>query len=433
MILDKSHVSVAKIMAQTKRSSNRKRYWGWIVGIILLLFPAAVIALWIPDGKSNPISFQTQPVGSGRLVVTVTATGNLAATNEVEIGSELSGIITRMTADCNDTVHRGQPLTYLDDAAYKAAVRKSRAEVKSAEAGHQEALATQKANEKQLQRYRHTHDLTNGKLPALDVLEQAEADLERSAAAVAAAAAAIDIARANLDSAETNLKKTVIYAPISGIVLSRDVEPGQTVAASLQAPVLYTLAEDLRHMELQVDVDEADVGSVREGQAAIFTVDAYPEHTFKAQITQVRYGADATDGVVTYKTVLSVDNPDLLLRPGMTATANIIVLETKDSLLVPNAALRFSPSKPAAGRRRSGSLLDSLLPRPRPPRGANKTSGEEGPGQNGRADGVWVLQENRPVLLAVEKVATDGAVTAVLSQTLQEGMDVIVNAISAIK
>jgi HlyD family secretion protein len=250
---------------------------------------------------------------------------------------------------------------------------------------------------------------------------------------VTAAAAAIEVAKANLTSTAADLEKTVIYAPISGIVLSRNVEPGQTVAASLQAPVLFVLAEDLRRMELQVDVDEADVGQVKEGQTATFTVDAYPERTFEARITQVRYGAETTDGVVTYKTVLSVANPDLLLRPGMTATADITVLNIEKALLVPNTALRFTPAVSAAGDKETRSLLDSLLPGPRRRQRAKRSAETGTPAPKAEQARVWILRENRPVPVAVEKVATDGALTAVTSADLHIGEDLILNAITTRK
>ena len=429
-MLDGNSMTVEKTVSDMAASTGRKRRRAWIVGLGLMLTIAAVAALSVLQKGSDSMQYQTQPVHVGNLSVTVTATGNLEATNQVEVGSELSGIITRMTADYNDTVAAGQPLAYLNDVKYKAAVMKSRAEVASARANYQQSLATRDADEKKLQRYRKARALTNDKLPSLGDLEQAEADLARSTAAVTAVAAAIDVAKANLTSTAADLEKAVIYAPISGIVLSRNVEPGQTVAASLQAPVLYILAEDLRRMELQVDVDEADVGQVQEGQTANFTVDAYPERTFEARITQVRYGAETTDGVVTYKAVLSVANPDLLLRPGMTATADITVLNIEKALLVPNTALRFTPAESAAGEKANRSLLDSLLPR-RHRRQRAKTSADTGaPAPKAEQARVWILQENRPVPVAVEKIATDGAITAVRSADLHIDEDLIVNAIT---
>ncbi len=432
-MLEGNTTTVEQTLGQATAANGRKKRRAWLAGGILLLIvaAAAVGILLRPSGKA--VGFQTQPVQQGDLAVTVSATGNLEATNQVEVGSELSGTITRMTADYNDTVEARQPLAYLNDVQYEAAVLRSRAEVASARANYQEALATRDAAAKQLQRYRKTRELTNGKLPSLDDLEQAEAELKRSKAALAAAAAAITVAQANLKSDEADLAKTVIYAPISGVVLSRDVEPGQTVAASLEAPVLFVLAEDLRRMELQVDVDEADVGQVRENQTAAFTVDAYPDRTFAARITQVRYGAETTDGVVTYKAVLAVENPDLLLRPGMTATADITVLKTENTLLVPNAALRFTPAAPAAGEGKRRGLLSSLLPGPpRRPR-AKKSAGTETAHANGKKARVWMLQGDRPRPVPVDIIATDGALTAVRSAELQPGMELIVNALNTQK
>ena len=420
--------SVKETMGEIEFSHGRKRFKRWLAGAILLMVVIAIVGVKKLSGPADDMHFNTQPVQMGDLKITVTATGNLEATNQVDVGTELSGIITKMTADYNDRVQVNQALAFLDDTKYKATVAKSRAEVASAEANYKEAVATIKANEKTLKRYQKTQELTGGKLPSMEVLEQAEADLERSVAMGEAALAAIDKAKAVSISDETDLKKTVIYSPISGIVLSRNVEPGQTVAASLEAPVLYTLAEDLSHMELQVDVDEADVGQVAEGQSANFTVDAYPERSFEARIIQVRYGAETTDNVVTYKTVLSVDNPDLVLRPGMTATADIIVKKIENTLLVPNAALRFTPQTPDIGKKEKRSLVNSLLPGPRQRYRPRKE--DNGAPLNGASPCVWILKNNHPVPIKVQIGATDGAVTAVTSRELTADMEVIVNAIT---
>jgi HlyD family secretion protein len=431
---DNTQPSAKQTLARMKTTHARKRFKRLVIGSGLLLIAAAFILAGNHRRAAGTMHYQIQPVQKGDLVITVTATGNLEATNQVEVGSELSGIITAMTADYNDTVKANQPLAYLDDAKYKAAAMKSRAEVASAKANYQEALATRNANQKTLTRYRQTRELTGGKLPSLEDLEQAEADLERSIAAVGATAATIDMASAALKENQTELEKTIIYSPINGIVLSRDAEPGQTVAASLEAPVLYTLAEDLRHMELQVDVDEADVGVVKEGQQATFSVDAYPDRFFAATITQVRFGAEETDGVVTYKAVLQVENPDLLLRPGMTATANIIVQRTENRLLVPNTALRFTPPKPKGTQPGKKSLLSQLMPGPPPRKAPKKQAGESGPPgpfvDAEKPAAVWVLKANQPMPVAVNPISTDGIMTAVASPDLHEGMPLVISVIS---
>jgi HlyD family secretion protein len=212
----------------------------------------------------------------------------------------------------------------------------------------------------------------------------------------------------------------VIRSPMSGVVLDRSVEPGQTVAASLEAPVLFTLAEDLSQMELKVDVDEADVGLVLEGQKATFVVDAYPDRTFEAQITRVCYGSDTTDGVVTYETVLKLENKDLSLRPGMTATADIMVRNLKNILLIPNGALRFSP--PVEKKEKpSRSLMDSLLPGPpkhtKEPREEKESSGA------GRR--IWILKAGQQRPLMIEVGVTDGVKTQVMDGSLSPGTEVI--------
>jgi HlyD family secretion protein len=423
--------SVNETLARLSSHGGRRRLVRWLVIVVMLLVTGAIVLVWYQRRGGDAVGYQTQPVEQGDLVITVTATGNLAATNQVEVGSELSGIITSMTADFNDSVKRNQPLVYLDDVRYQAAVLKSRAEVASAQANHRQALATRNGADKTLTRYRRTHELTGGKSPSQELIDQAEADLERAIASVDAAAAAIEMAEAGLQANENDLEKTVIYAPINGFVLSRDVEVGQTVAASLQAPILYTLAEDLRQMELQVDVDEADVGRVEDGQTATFTVDAYPQQQFTADITQVRYGAVTTDGVVTYQAVLSVANPDLLLRPGMTATAEIVVEKIADTLLVPNSALRYRPDSSVRQAGTSGGLLSSLMPGPRrrPSRIMTAAGTDKLPGQGAT---VWTLgADRRPAPLTVQTLATDGARTAVSAGGLQPGLAVITNEIRA--
>lgn len=427
-MLEKSEISVSETMTRVAVAGRRKRLvrWGAAAGAGLIL--VIVIAVWGLGSRDGAVAYHTQPVRRGDLALTVVATGNLQATNQVQVGSELSGIIVSLKADYNDAVQQGQPLAYLDDSKYRAAVARSKAELASAKASYKEAVATRQAQEKKLARQRKTRALTENKLPSQEDLEQTEADLERAIAAVDAAVAAIDKAQATLQSDEADLKKTVIYSPINGIVLSRDVEVGQTVAASLQAPVLFTLAEDLRRMELQVDVDEADVGQIQPGQSAAFTVDAYPDREFAAQITQVRYGAQTTEGVVTYKSVLQVENPDLLLRPGMTATATINVLTVAKALLVPNAALRFAPVQNAEKPKREGGLVSALMPRPRFSR-ASRPADEE-TSEKDKQGRVWILKENQPVELPVTVEATDGAITAVTSPDLKEGVPVILYAVT---
>jgi len=367
--------------------------------------------------------YETTPAERGDLVVTVAATGTLQPINQVDVGSELSGTIETVLVDDNSRVERGQVLARLDTAKLEDQLKNSRAALAVAEAGVQLAEATLAEAEANLARLREVFTLSAGKVPSKAELENAEAARARAKAGLASANASVVQARATLRTNETNLAKATIRSPIDGIVLLRQVEPGQTVAASLQAPVLFTLAEDLARMELQVKVDEADVGQVREGQSAVFTVDAYPNRRYPAVITRVSYGATTTDNVVTYLTVLRVDNDDLSLRPGMTASAEITTSELRDVLLVPNAALRFTPPRSSAAPKQS--LVASLVPR-RPPQ-EKRVRLSEGitPSRH-----LWVLQQGQPLRIAVQTGATDGRMTQVVAGDLQPGMTVITGTVS---
>jgi HlyD family secretion protein len=260
-------------------------------------------------------------------------------------------------------------------------------------------------------------------------MDAAEAAFERAEADEASAKAAVSQAEATVKANETDLSKLVIRSPINGIVLARSIEPGQTVAASFQAPVLFTLAEDLSKMELHVNVDEADIGKVHEGQKATFSVAAYPNRTFEARITQARFGSSTTSGVVTYETVLKVDNSDLSLRPGMTATADITVKKVENAILVPSAALRFTPPIQEEKQRPSGSLVSSLLPRP--PRSASKQG--ENISANKKHQRVWTLKDGQLSSIPVTIGSTDGSMTEVLAGDIKPGMAVVVDTLSAVR
>ena len=272
-----------------------------------------------------------------------------------------------------------------------------------------------------IERYREVARLSGGKVPSQTEMDAAEAELARAEANVASAQAGVAQARATLRSDETNLQKARIRSPIDGVVLERAVDPGQTVAASLQAVTLFKLAEDLSQMELKVDVDEADVGQVKAGLPAGFTVDAWPGRRYEARITRVGYNATDTDGVISYPAVLQVDNADLSLRPGMTGTAEITTLTRENALLVPNAALRFRPPEASTERASSRSAFTALMRRP------HSTSRRvEAPVV--AADGtqlIWVLRDGEAVPLQVRTGATNGRVTEILDGELQPGMDVI--------
>jgi HlyD family secretion protein len=419
---------LAQIASEGSHPNRRRRLFKHIaVGGLAACALLALVAARAGRRDTGP-RFQTEPVNRGDLTVTVSATGNIQPTNQVDVGSEVSGLVESVFVDDNDHVTKGQILARLDVSKLQDQVVNSRAALTAAEARVLQAVATVKESQANLARLRQVAELSGGKVPSKSELETAEATTDRAVADEASARAAVEQARAALSSATISLAKASIRSPINGVVLTREIEPGQTVAASFQAPVLFTLAEDLSQMELQVDVDEADVGQVREGQSATFTVDAYPNRKYPARIRRVGYGSQITDNVVTYKALLTVDNSDLSLRPGMTATAEIITLQRHDVLLVPNAALRFTPPLAVAAGASSGSLVSRLLPRP--PRFARLARPANGNGKNGQSK-VWVLRDRQPEAIAVTVGATDGRSTEVKSGALQAGSEVITDSAGA--
>lgn len=403
------------------------RRWGRWAAVILLVAIAAAAA-WIyleGDPKSAAAQYKTEQVRRGDLTVIVTATGTVKPTNSVDVSSELSGIVKSVEADYNSRVKVGQVLVRLDTSKLDATITQSRAALESAQAKVMQAEATVAETRAKLAQFRKAREMSEGKLSSQLEVDAAEAAFARAQADAASCTAAVSQARAVLEANETDLAKAVIRSPINGIVLARSVEPGQTVAASFTAPVLFTLAEDLTRMDLHVNVDEADIGKIREGQNAAFSVAAYPNRTFEARITQARYGSSTTSGVVTYETILKVSNPDLSLRPGMTATADITVKKVENAILVPSTALRFTPpvqeeKKPSTG------LVGSLLPRP--PSSASK-QGEDATA-NKKQQRVWTLKDGQLSAIPVTVGSTDGSMTEVVTGDIKPGMALVVDTIS---
>jgi HlyD family secretion protein len=417
------NADVVKVLeAESSLASRRKKLWYlWSVLAAIAIVGAGI---WVVAVRRDQPAFRLQETRRGDLVVTVAATGNLEPTNQVEVGVEVSGTIETVEADYNDHVERGRVLARLDSTKFEAQVVRSRAALQSAKARVLQAQATVEESRAQLGRLTRLREVSKGTDPSQHDIEAAQAALKRARADRASAKADVAQAKAALESAEIDLAKSVIHSPVDGVVLERSVEPGQTVAASLQTPVLFVLAEDLTKMELHVSVDEADVGRVRQGQKATFMVDAYADRPFSAEIAEVHYGAREVDGVITYEAVLKVDNADLSLRPGMTATATIVVQELEDAVLVPNAALRFIPPVAAKAAPRTG-LVGRLLPRP--PRSDSKNRASRG--GEAKPQRVWILKDDQPVAVPIVVGATDGLMTEVLQGDVEPGTPLIVEAI----
>jgi HlyD family secretion protein len=409
------------LISNSSDGRKRKRFCLWGVLAVIVITSVGIWAFPVrPDRKH----IRTEEARRGDLVVTVTATGNLEPTNQVEVGVEVSGTIATVEVDYNYHVARDQVLARLDPTKFKAQVVRSRAALQSAKARILQAQATVDESRAQLGRLTRLREVSKGTDPSQLDIDAADAALKRALADRASAKADVAEANANLESSEIDLAKTVIHSPVDGVVLVRSVEPGQTVAASLQTPVLFVLAEDLTKMELHVSVDEADVGRVRPGQKATFMVDAYPDRTFSAEITDVHFGAQEVEGVITYEAVLNVDNGDLSLRPGMTATATIVVAELRDALLIPNSALRFSPS-PREEAGPSGGLLGRLFPRPS--RSEPKNRQEQGSAK--KQPRVWIVSDGKPVPVPITTGATDGIMTELVQGDVKPGTPVVVEMI----
>lgn len=396
-----------------------------VVAVLAIAVLFGIYLLFFSGGSGDAVRYVTEPAERGALTETVTATGTVEPTNQVEISSELSGTVREVLVDYNDEVKAGDVLARLDTDKLEAEVSHARATLAMREAQRQDGEAT--LNEAELA-FQRTRALTERDYASQATRESAEATYQRALAGVAVAKANVEVAQADLDTAETNLKKASILSPINGVVLSRSVDPGATVAASLQAPVLFTIAEDLAEMQLEVDIDEADVGQVEAGQPATFTVEAYRERTFEAAVKEVRYASETINNVVTYTAVLTLDNSDLSLRPGMTATADITVNEVKDAVLVPNTALRFTPpaaaSDTASGSGGGSGLMRFLLPRPSQGDVAKEETNPDG------TRSIYVLQDGAPEKVSVKTGASDGTLTEVIDGPIEAGTPVITDSVT---
>ena len=380
---------------QTLGMDGKRKQFNWMWAVLVAMLGVGIYFLQ-RETPVQLVEYVTQPLTRGELQVTVTATGTLQPTKQVTIGSEVSGIIENVFVDFNDKVTVGQTMAQLDTQTLEARLTSARASLQSAEASLAQAQATViEVNAKT----RRSKELTERDLLSLQSLEADEAASLRAIAAVAGAKAQVTSAKAALNESETSLAKAVIRSPIDGIIISREVDPGQTMAASFQTPVMFIVAEDLAHMVLNLDIDEADIGQVREGQEATFRVDAYPRKEFTAKIISVRFNPLKVNNIVTYETVLSVSNPELLLRPGMTATAEILIEETTEVLLVPNRSLRFLP----------------------PEERVVQLAAE--------GDNVWVLENGQPRPVPVTIGLSDGEFTEIKSDSLSADAVLIIDVV----
>lgn len=413
---------VARLLAEPDKVRWYRRPLLWGVALLVLLLCAGIWWWLARVAASTAPVYVTQPVGRGDLTLLVTANGTLQPTRSISIGSELSGTVLQVNVDVNDRIKKGQVLVVLDTAKLQDQILRSQAAISAARGKVGQTGATVKEARAGLRRLEEVARLSGGLVPSRAELDAGRAALARALADDSSARAGVRDAQAALSTDQINLSKASIVAPADGVVLTRSVDPGNAVAASLQSVTLFTVAEDLSRLRLWVYVDEADVGSVRVGQDATFTVSAFVNREFPARITRVGFGSTITDNVVTYLTYLDVDNADLSLRPGMTATATITATKRQGVLLVPNTALRFSPIEAGAGQPAKKSIASSLIPRM--PGSARKKSAASAASTAGAKE-VWVLQNGDAVSIPVTPGLSDGRMTEITAGGLQAGMLVI--------
>lgn len=420
---DQAPETMEEFLGEKERPRWRRWAKYWVPALIVL---ALILGISRCSGGDEGPQYISVPVEEKALDLTVSATGNLRPTNQVEVGSEVSGRIDLITVDVNDRVTRGQVLARINTDIIDDQIAQARANLNASRAAVVQAQASLDVDTAQLGRLREVYRISGGKVPSRTELEAAQANVARDRASVASARANVAASEAGLSSSLTNRSRAVIRSPVAGVVLARQVEPGQTVAASFNTPTLFVLAEDLSTMQLRVEIDEADVGQVKAGQKAMFVVDAYPGKRFPAVVDRIDLASSNTatestaaqatsDSVVNYEARLSVANPDGLLRPGMTATATIATESTGVQLLVPNSALRFDPDEEKA---ESGGVLNPQI-------GLEKGQQEATIGAGSRQQ-VYVLQADGTLKgIAVVTGQSDGRQTAVTSSKLKKGMKVV--------
>jgi len=434
-------------------SSAVRRVAVTVVAFGVLGAGGAGVMRWRNAHRKPPVEFDTANVDRGRIVARVTATGTLSALVTVQVGTQVSGTIQKLFVDFNSPVKKGQLIAKIDPQLISASLEQARANFEAAQGNLVKAEAQERDAGRQFER---SKGLLDRKLIAQADFDTAQANMEVARGATAAARGSQAQAKAALYQAQINLDMTKIVSPTDGTVISRSVDVGQTVAASLAAPTLFVIAKDLREMQVDTSVAEADVGRLVAGMAATFTVDAFPGEHFRGQVRQIRNAPTTLQNVVTYDAVIDVANPDLKLRPGMTANITFIAAEKDDVLRVPNAALRFRPTpeiftalgmpvptavRDAADRNRGGGRQGA---------GGGSRSGGAGPGGGARAGGAggpgggrahsgrgegptdrrsaWVLRDGKPQMVSLRVGLSDGNLTEVIEGDLREGEPVVIDA-----
>ena len=357
-----------------------------IIASAIVIIGAGVLLF----NNSNKVQYQTKDLERCTITQVVEASGTINPVNIISVGSTVSGLMKAIYVDYNSEVKKGQLLAQIDPATFQAQVDQQRAQINNAQANLARLNAEMVYSQKTYQRYKN---LYSKNFIAKSELDKAESEYYAKLASIGAQKASISQAQASYKTSMTNLGYTKIIAPVDGTIIKRAVDVGQPVAASFQAPQLFTIAQDLKKMQIEVNVSEADIGKVKEGQKAEYTLDGYPDATFHGVVTQVRLNSTTTSNVVTYTVIVSVDNEDLKLKPGMTANVSIITSQNRDVLCVPSVALKYTP---------------------------------ETTGQKYKEQGVWVLEKNEPVRIPIKEGASDDSNVQIITNKLQVGDKIIV-------
>ena len=380
------------------------RIWTIIfIGVMLV----AVYLFFSRDSKQMAYRYVTEALKRNDLSLTVSASGYIQPLESVDVGTEVSGTINEVYVDYNDQVKKGQLLASLDTTKYQSAYDKAKAALQIAKAALESAQAQQYQAETTMERYKELRRSSGGTLPTQSDWDREWANYLLAKAQIANAQAQIDQAGHALKAAEYDLERTKIYSPVDGTILVRNVDPGQTVAATFQTPVLFNIAKDLSKMELQISIDEADIGKIEAGQRASFSVDAYADTDFNTSIRQVRINSEILESVVTYKAIMDVNNKNFMLKPGMSADADIVTKTLNDTFVVKRAALLFIPVKPKSKSLFGGENGEKIEIDPKPH--------------------VWILKKGTPTKVYVKVLGNNGPLSAIESSELTEGDEVIIN------
>jgi len=363
----------------------------------LIVIVLGIVFFFLFKNNENRLPFKVEKIVRGEIVSSVTATGTVNAVTTVLVGTQVSGSIKNIYVDYNSPVKEGQLIAQIDPATFEAQVEQAKANVLAAQANLEKAEATLIDSERTMNR---NQELFSKGLIARSDFDTAETNYETAKASVSAQKSQIAQTEAALKFAETNLRYTRILSPVDGVVISKNVDVGQTVAASFQTPTLFTIAQDLTKMQVDTNVDEADIGNVEVGQDVDFTVDAYPETTFKGTVWQIRNAPIIVQNVVTYDVVIKVENPEIKLKPGMTANVSIIIAIKKEVLRIPNAALRFMPAEKKIGE----SVKKGL--------------------------GIWIIEKGEPQRIPIVTGISDGNYTELVSASVKEGQEVIIDSLA---